>query len=615
MRCVSPSERKVPQAELDPAEIPAIGGAAQTAAYTHSVEMLGPVRKLALLSGLLLAAAAAIGLLWLSGRPGQAQSATTTHYAAATGNTHATQAAIEMLKRQGSAVDAVIAAQLVLTLVEPQSSGIGGGLFLLVSDAKGQMRAFDGRETAPAAAGPDMYLQDNGQPRALEEIATGGLSVGVPGAIAALELAHRQYGKLPWSELFGPAIRLSEGGFTISPLLGNAIAELDYDQISSEMRAVYFHKDGSPLRAGDRIRDLELASTLRKIAAGGPSAFYEGEIAQAIVTAVRNAPQNPGRMTIDDLRGYTARERSPICIRFFLYNVCTTPAPSGGVSLLQILGILDNKPAEALRIGTVSQVHLASQAERLAYADRAKWMADPAFVSVPANGLLNLGYLASRAALISNSSDIGQVEAGMPPQRDAKAINYAPHRTNTLHGTSHLAIVDRSGLVVSMTSSVQAAFGAQIRAAGFVLNNELTDFSREPRVEGLPVANAPAAGKRPLSAMSPSIVFDPQGRFFAAIGSPGGPEIISYNAQALVDIIASKASLEDALSAPHFANLNGPTVLESGTRLIMMAPWLLAKGHSVRLRELPSGSNGIRKSDAGYETATDVRGEGLASGN
>jgi gamma-glutamyltranspeptidase/glutathione hydrolase len=519
-----------------------------------------------------------------------------------------------MLRREGSAVDAAIAAQLVLTLVEPQSSGIGGGLFLLVADAKGHMRVFDGRETAPASAHGEMYLQKNGQPRALEDIATGGFSVGVPGAIAALELAHRRYGKLPWRELFGPAIRLSESGFPVSPLLAQAIAELKFDRLSPEMQAAYFHKDGSPFRAGEPLRDLELAKTLRKIAEGGSSVFYEGEIAQAIVASVQKASHNPGGMTLDDMRGYKAHERSPLCLQFQLHNVCTTPTPSGGASLLQILGMLGDRSPESLRLGTLSQIHLVSQAERLAYADRAKWMADPAYALVPVEGLLDAGYLKSRAALINASSDMGRAEAGTPPKRDANAIDYAPHRTNTLHGTSHVAIADPSGQVVSMTSSVQAAFGAQIRAAGFVLNNELTDFSREPRFQGKPVANAPDAGKRPLSAMSPTIVFDPQGKFFASVGSPGGPEIITYNAQALINIIAGKATLRAAMSAPHFANLNGPTILEKSTRIIAMAPLLFLKGHSVRFRELPSGLNGITKTPTGYEAATDVRGEGLAAG-
>lgn len=577
--------------------------------------MAGVILRKFVLIGTLLAALAAAGALWLTTGPGEAQSAVTKRYAAATANRYATDAALEMLRKRGSAVDAAIAAQLVLTLVEPQSSGIGGGLFLLVSDAEGRMRVFDGRETAPASASPNMYENASGTARSLEDVATGGLSVGVPGAVAALELAHQRYGKLAWKELFAPAIRIAEKGFPISPLLAKAIAELEVHDLSPSMRTAYFHKDGAPLRAGETIRDPELATTLSKIADGGSAAFYQGAIAQAIVTSVQTSSRNPGGMTLADLRGYKAEERSPLCMQVFLHNVCTTPAPSGGVSLLQILGVLRDQPPNNLRMGSLSQLHFLSQAQRLAYADRAKWMADPAFAVVPTTGLLDGGYLQSRAKLINGQTDMGKAEAGTPPQRKAQNIDYAPQRTDVLHGTSHVAIVDGEGQIVSMTSSVQASFGAQIRAAGFVLNNELTDFSRESHVDGTPVANAPAAGKRPLSAMSPSIVFDPQGKFFAAVGSPGGPDIITYNAQALVNLIIGRTSMQSALSAPHVANLNGPTVLEKRTRLVAMAPWLLLKGHSVRLRELPSGLNGIRKVADGYEVATDARGEGLAAGD
>lgn len=573
----------------------------------------GRVRKFILALCVVLAGFLVLGGLWLTSGPGSAQYANVERYAAATANRYATEAALQMLRKHGSSVDAAIAAQLVLTLVEPQSSGIGGGLFLLVSDAKGQMRVFDGRETAPASASPEMYLNEKGQPRPLAEIATGGLSVGIPGAIAALELAHRRYGKLAWRDLFASAIRLAEAGFTISPLLAEAISELDASSLDQGMRRAYFRADGTARRAGETLRDPELARTLRAIAEGGSAAFYQGEVAQAIVASVQSSPRNPSRMTLDDLRGYKAEERSPLCMRAFHYNVCTSPAPSGGVSLLQILGLLQNRAREALRMGSVSQVHLVSQAQRLAYADRAKWMADPAFTSVPEAGLLQPEYLRYRANLINERSDMGPAAAGTPPQRNAR--DYAPHRTDTLHGTSHVAIVDDTGLIVSMTSSIQAAFGAQIRAAGFVLNNELTDFSREAQNNGKPVANAPAPGKRPLSAMSPSIVLDSRGGFFAAVGSPGGPEIITYNAQALVNLLAGKESMQRALSAPHFANLNGPTVLESSTHLVAIAPWLYLKGHAVRLRKLQSGLNGIRKTPSGYEVATDTRGEGLAAGD
>ena len=580
-----------------------------------SIDFAGAtVRKLALFSGTLLLVGAIGAGLWLTNAQEVGHSSVSRRSAAATANPHATQAALEILRNGGSAVDATISAQLALTLVEPQSSGIGGGLFLLVSDARGHMRVFDGRETAPLSARPDMFLQQNGQPRAPDEIAIGGLAVGVPGVIAALELAHTRYGKLPWRDLFAPAIRLAEHGFAVSPLLAQAIAELDRAKLDPAMQNAYFHQDGSPFRTGDIIRDLQLAATLRKIAREGRNGFYEGETAQAIVAAVRDSPHNASTLTLSDLRGYRAVEREPICSAFLSYRVCTTPAPSGGVSVLQILGFLTGQSPSSLALGSLSQVHLVSQAERLAYADRAKWMADPAFATVPSAGLLNSVYLRLRASLVHPTNDMGFIEAGSPPPAGAMLIDYAPHRTPTRHGTSHVVIVDQWGTIVSMTSSVQAAFGAQIRAAGFVLNNELTDFSLEPAVLGKPIANAPAPGKRPLSAMSPAIVFDPEGRFFAAVGSPGGPEIITYNAQALVNLIAARATMAATVSASHYANLNGPTVLERGTRLIALVPWLLLRNHSIRLRKLESGLSGIRKSPAGYEAATDTRGEGLAAG-
>ncbi|HKQ11021.1 MAG TPA: gamma-glutamyltransferase family protein [Rhizomicrobium sp.] len=572
------------------------------------------MRKFALLTSALAAVTVLAGLLWWLSPPSAATTTVAARHVTVTANPYASHAAREILRKGGSAVDAAIAAQLVLTLVEPQSSGIGGGLFLLVSDARGGMRVYDGRETAPAAVRPNLFLGQNREPRQLDEVATGGLAVGIPGAVAALALAHKQYGALPWGELFGPAIQHAEAGFIVSPLLARAIASLDRKRAAASMQ-IYFHLDGSPVGAGERMRDPQLATTLRKIAREGPPGFYEGEVAQAIVASVRSAERNPGEMTLDDLKNYRAVERGPVCRPFKKYRVCTTPSPSGGITVLQILGILADKPSEALRPGTLSQIHLLSQAERLAYSDRAKWLADPDYANVPANGLLDESYLRSRAKLIDADRDMGHVEAGIPPERETSLIDFAPHRTKTLHGTSHLAIVDKNGLVVSMTSSVQAAFGAQIRAAGFVLNNELTDFSLEPTIDQQPVANAPAAGKRPLSAMSPAIVFDPQGRFFAAIGSPGGREIIAYNAQALVNLIAAKATISSVVSVPHFANENDSTVLEKGTSLITQIPALLLMGHAPRLRELESGLNGIQRSGSAYEAASDVRGEGAAAGD
>lgn len=571
-------------------------------------------RKL-ILGSLLLLFAAIIMAVWTLSSGRVAETVTAQRHVAVTANPHASEAARTILRAGGSAVDASIAAQLVLTLVEPQSSGIGGGLFMLVSDPKAGMRVFDGRETAPGSVSPGMFQGSDGLVRPFDEVAIGGQPVGVPGAIAALALAHQRYGRLPWADLFEPAIRLADEGFIVSPLLAIAIAELDHATLSQGMRAAYLKPDGSPPSAGERLRDTELARTLRLIAEEGPAGFYQGEVAQAIVSAVRASSRNPGRMTLADLAGYRAREIAPICLPYRVFRVCTTPAPSGGVTLLQVLGLLEGQSADQLRDGKLSQIHLLSQAERLAYADRARWMADPEFVTVPEIGLLDRSYLKSRGGLIEPGRDMGVVPAGTPPVRRTELPDYAPHRTPVFHGTSHLSIVDGTGQVVSMTMSIQAAFGAQLRAAGFVLNNELTDFSFEPEIGGRPVANAVAPGKRPLSAMSPSIVFDAQGRFHSAIGSPGGPEIISYNAQALVNLLDSGERISKVVSTSHFANLNAPTILEGGSWPTLYAPLLFWKGHQVRWRKLESGLNGIARTPHGYEAASDIRGDGAAVGD
>lgn len=532
-------------------------------------------------------------------------------HVAVTANAYASNAALEVLRENGSAVDAAIAAELVLTLVEPQSSGIGGGLFMLVSDPKGQMRVYDGREVAPAQFSPETFLDGTGKAKRRDAISTGGLSVGVPGAIAAMWIAHQRHGRRPWKSLFRPAITLADQGFVVTPLLARAIGELRQETLDGSMKAIYFHRDGKQVRAGETIKDAEYAKTLRLIAEQGPSGFYEGKVANAIVEAVRSST-NRGVMTFEDVSAYRAIEREPLCGRYRSYRICTTPAPSGGPTVLQILGILNRFNPDLLLTGSFSQVHYFTQASRLAYADRAMWLGDPDHISVPQAGLLDSGYLALRAKSITGDRDMGSVESGVPPARGA-LNKFAPQRSAVGHGTSHLSIIDRYGYVVSMTASIQASFGAQIRAAGFVLNNELTDFSLEPEIGGRMVANAPGPSKRPLSAMSPTIVFG-KGGFFAAIGSPGGPDIISYNAQALIDLIDGGNSVATAVANPHFTNLNGSTILEMRPSTLLLVPQLLIAGHSVRVRPLESGLNGIRNDGGKYSAATDVRGEGAARG-
>lgn len=533
---------------------------------------------------------------------------------AVTANPHATKAAQFILRKGGSAVDAAIAAQLVLSLVEPQSSGIGGGGFILVAEAGGSLRAYDGRETAPKAVSGRMFLTGEGRPRPFDEYGLGGLSVGVPGAIAVMSMAHQKHGRLPWKALFQPAIELAEEGFVVSPKLASALGKLTIGHLDPEFRKLYFQVDGSPVHTGHIVQDEAFANTLKRVADQGAIAFYEGPIAKAIVDRVRSAP-NPGRMTAGDLKQYRAVERIPACLLYRSYKICTTPAPSGGPTMLQVIGLLRDTSADELKPGSLSQVHLFTQATKLAYADRAKWFADPDFARVPERELLEAGYLKSRAVWINPSYDMGQARAGQPTVKQGRLPSYVPQRPQASHGTTHISIVDGRGQTVSMTMSVQSNFGAQIRAAGFVLNNELTDFSVVPETDGNPVANAVAPGKRPLSAMSPTIVFDKAGAVVAVVGSPGGRDIIAYNAQALVDLLDGDASVSEAATNGHFIGVDGTTYIELNSKLLWMTPKLVSMGHTVRPRELSSGLNLVRKTNEGFEGASDKRGEGQALGN
>jgi len=528
----------------------------------------------------------------------------------------AAEAGLAMLRNGGSAIDAAIAAQMVLTLEEPQSSGIGGGAYLIVSDGT-QLQAYDGRETAPASARPDMFLDKDGKPRPFRDVVPGGLSVGVPGAVRVLAMAHAAHGKLPWAKLFEPAINLAEQGFKVPPRLAIELADGGPRLAAMpDIRAAFFHPDGTPIKPGEVWRNEKLARSLRLIAQGGPGAFYNGVIAGEIVEAVTMAPKNPTVMTRADIAGYQAKERAPLCGTYRAYRVCSVPpSTSGGVTVLQILGLLQHFPSDQLRPNTLSAVHLISEASRLAYADRAQWLGDPDFVAVPLPGLLDRSYLDARARLIDPAHDMGTAVAGTPSFQKAELPDFAPMRPQMELGTSHISIVDDRGEAVSMTTSVESAFGSQIAAGGFLLNNQLTDFSFEPIIGGKLVANAVAPGKRPLSAMSPSIIFDPDGKFFAAVGSPGGRQIIGYVAQAIVNLIDAKLSMPETAAAPRHVNLNGPTLIERGTPLEMLAPALTAMGHQVRAIPFDSGVNGILRVDGGYEGGADPRREGVALGD
>jgi gamma-glutamyltranspeptidase/glutathione hydrolase len=533
----------------------------------------------------------------------------------AAANPHAAQAGLEMMRAGGSAVDAAIATQLVLGLVEPESSGIGGGAFMLVYNPKtGQTTSFDGREMAPASVTPGMFLDSNGQPRAKPDAIPGGLSVGIPGVIKMLWLAHEKYGKLPWARLFEPAIRLSDNGFPVGPKLARTIRNFTRGAGMPDIKAHFYHGDGTPLAEGETYKNPEYAATLHKIAKEGPDGFYKGEIAQAIVDTVQHAPRQQGGMTLQDLDKYQAKERAPVCGDYREYHLCSMgPPSSGGVAVLQILGMLQRFTPGELTPNTVSGAHLFAQASRLAYADRAQYLADPAFIDVPVKGLTDKGYLAGRAALIDPKHDMGTAIAGNPPEKHAAL---APQVSPVLHGTSHMTIVDDTGEVVAMTTSVESVFGANIMTKGFMLNNTLTDFSFQPVRDGKPVANAPAPGKLPLSAMSPTIVFDRQGGFLASVGSPGGPAIIDYVSQILIGMLDAKMTVKDAIAMPHEINMNGPTLLEASPNSDALAAQLTAMGHTVQVPRIEgSGLHGIQKVKGGYVGAADPRRDGIALGD
>jgi gamma-glutamyltranspeptidase/glutathione hydrolase len=538
------------------------------------------------------------------------------HAMVAAANPLAAAAGLEMLKAHGSAVDAAIASQLVLNLVEPESSGIGGGAFMLVYDPKlKKTTSFDGREVAPASATPGMFLDAEGKPRTHFDPIPGGLSVGIPGVIGMLELAHKKYGKLPWARLFQPAIRIAEHGFPVGKKLARTIAGAESMKNMPDIARTFFHADGTPLKEGELLKSPELAETFKAIAKGGAKAFYTGPIAEAIVNAVQHAPgKNQGGMTLADLAGFKARELPPVCADYRTYHLCSMgPPSSGGVAVVQILGMLERFPSSDLKPNSLSETHLFTQASRLAYADRMKYMGDTNFVSVPLKGLLDKDYIASRSALIDPAKDMGTAQPGNPPEQHAE---YAPQVSPENHGTSHMTIVDDAGEVIAMTTSVETVFGSEVMAKGFILNNTLTDFSFQPVIDGMPTANAPAPGKRPLSAMSPTIVFDKNGKFTLGIGSPGGPAIIEYVSQSLVAILDGGLSPQEAISLPRHLNTNTVTTLETSPWATEITPQLQAMGHTVRTAGGEgSGLHAIQKVPGGYLGGADPRRDGVVVGN
>lgn len=534
------------------------------------------------------------------------------HQMIVTANPLASQAGYGILKQGGSAVDAAIAAQLVLGLTEPQSSGIGGGAFMLHYDGQ-QVVAFDGRETAPAAARPERFLTPEGAAMDFDTAVIGGRSVGVPGVLALLEQAHLRYGNRPWADLFQPAIKLAEQGFPISPRLYALLVQQKAARFNPAARHYFFMADGKPKAVGSLIQNPEYAATLRLIAQQGALAFYHGPIAADIVSAVTHHPTNPGDLTIADLAHYRARQHHALCTEYRLRQICAVPPPdSGGVAVLQMLKIMERFPLKDYAPLSVNAVHVFSEAGRLAFADRNQYMADPDFVAVPTQQLLDATYLAQRSQLINLQTSMGQAVAGtpvavLPPQGSDNAVE--------LPSTSHLVVVDRQGRAVSMTSSIEDAFGSRIMVRGFMLNNQLTDFSFNPKQGGHLVANRVEAGKRPRSAMAPMMVFDHRGQLEVLVGAPGGSSIINYVAQTLLGLLDWQLDAQQAVSLPHYGSRNGATELEVGRGLDALGAPLQARGHAVNYIELNSGLSVIRRTQHGWQGGADPRREGLALGD
>jgi gamma-glutamyltranspeptidase / glutathione hydrolase len=551
-------------------------------------------------------------------------------FAVAAANPLAAEAGAQVLRAGGSAIDAAVAVQMVLALVEPQSSGLGGGAFLLHHDGQ-RVQAFDGRETAPAAATAELFMAPDGKPMPFMDAVVGGRSVGTPGLVMVLAQAHRQHGRLPWARLFEPALALAEQGFAISPRL-HGLLQADPALRNDPVAAGYFYAgNGQPHPVGHVLRNPELATVLRNIALQGPRAFYEGPVARAMVEAVRQHPSNPGLLSTTDLQRYEPRERDPLCHPHQTpqrrLTICGFPPPSSGaLAIGQILGILARQPATGGDWRDAAWLHHYMEASRLAFADRAQYVADPDFVAPPGGSwgsLLDSRYLDDRARLIGPAR-LPQAGAGEP---GGMRSSWAPMAEQPEYGTTHISIVDGFGNALAMTSTIEAAFGARLmvstdrsRPGGFLLNNQLTDFSFAPTdAQGRPVANRVEPGKRPRSSMSPTLVFDAEsGELLMSAGSPGGALIIHFTAKTLLGTLQWGLSPQAAIDLPNFGTLGGPVLLEAGRFAPATVQALQALGHTVNETAMPSGLQAIQRgTSAGRPVwlgGADPRREGVVAG-
>jgi len=544
--------------------------------------------------------------------------ATATSQMVTAANPYAVEAGLEILRAGGSAADAAVAVQLVLNLVEPQSSGIGGGAFILHWNAvRKELKTYDGRETAPMAAKPDRFLVD-GEPRGLEDAIHGGLSIGVPGTVRALEALHKQQGKLPWARLFAPAIKLASDGFRVPPRLHLLLRWYGADSFSPAARRYFFDQTGSARPSGYLLRNPEFAATLRAIAEQGPDAFYTGRVAEAIVQAVRTAPNHAGDITLADLAGYRVKEREALCATYRNNRICSMgPPSSGGIAVAQTLKLLEpfdlgTRPSNAMNS---KALHLIAEAQKLAFADRDYYVGDPDFVPAP-SGLLESRYLDTRRALIDQGAAMLRPSPGKPPEIGGRTLG--DDETVEQPGTSHFSIVDAGGNVLSMTTTIESGFGSRVWTGGFLLNNELTDFAFRPvDRSGRTLANAVGPGKRPRSSMAPTIVFDAEGKPWAALGSPGGSRIILYVVKALVALIDWKVDAQEATALMNFGSRGGPFEIEvDHAQAVWHALKVKPYGHRVSPDLLTSGTHIILiRKDGTLEGGADPRREGVARGD
>jgi gamma-glutamyltranspeptidase / glutathione hydrolase len=579
----------------------------------------------------------------LSHKPGWA----TQNFAVAAANPLAVQAGYQILQAGGSAVDAAVAVQMVLTLVEPQSSGIGGGAFLLHFNGQ-QTEAFDGRETAPSNVTERLFLGADGQALSFQDVVVGGRAVGTPGTVRMLELAHRQHGKLAWKQLFEPAIALAEGGFKVSTRMRTLLARESRLKLDPVAAAYFYDRQGKAWPEGHVLKNPELGAVFRRLAEQGSRALYEGEIAQAIVDKVQQHPSNPGVLSLADLAGYQAKKRAPLCFDHEVktsdstgskrknYLICGMPPPSSGaIAIGQILGLLGELHAESLPpeqnakdlTPSADWLHLYTEASRLAFADRALYLGDPDFVAPPAGNWMSLlepAYLAHRAQLIASGPGTKRMESAPPGLPGGIQSSFAPMPEQPEYGTSHISIVDSQGNALAMTTSIEDGWGArqmvnrgQGLTGGFLLNNELTDFSFSPTdSQGALIANRVQPGKRPRSSMSPTLVFDRDtSQLVLSAGSPGGAYIIHFVTKTLYGVLHWGLDAQAAISLPNFAAFEGPVLLEARSFSAASIKALKERGHSVIELPLASGIQAIQSTAHGWFGGADPRREGVVMGD